>query len=84
MKSDVFIVKQKRLGKMKHQPIGVLTQDCGLCAEGVVYRQDVGLVLRSSTDVSLTEWASEACFRKANQSKTHQVRGTRTSRHLGV
>ena len=30
---------------MKHQPIGVLTQDCGLCAEGAVYRQDGGWVL---------------------------------------
>ena len=69
---------------MKHQPIKRITQNEGLCAEGAVYRQGVGLVLRSSTDVTLAEWASEASFRKTSQSKTHQVRGTRTSRHLGV
>ena len=56
----------------------------GLCAGGAVYRQEVGLVLQSSTDVALTERASEACFRMTIQEKAHQVRGTRTSRCLGV
>ena len=69
---------------MTDQPIKRIPQNDGLCAEGAVYRQDDGLVLRSSADAALTEWAPEACFRKANQSKPHQVRGTRASRHLGV
>ena len=69
---------------MTHQPIKRIPLNDGLCAKGAVYRQDDGLVLRSSTDVALAEWTPEACFRKTNQSKPHQVRGPRTSRHLGV
>ena len=80
----IIIVKQKWFGKMTHQSIKRIAPNDGLCAEGAVYRQDDGLVLQSSTDAALTEWAPEACFRKTNQSKPHQVRGTRTSRHLGV
>ena len=53
--SLVVIVRQKWLGKIKRQPISASTLNDGLCAEGAVYRQDGGLVLRNSTDVSLTE-----------------------------
>ena len=58
--------------------------DNGLCADGAVYRQEVGLVLQGSTYVALTERAPEACFRKTFQPKSHQVRSTRTSRPIGV
>ena len=83
----MFLLKMGWLNKTgQRKGIGkssALALNDGLCAEGAVYRQDVGLVLRSSTDVALTEWASEACFRKTIQAEAHQVRGTMTSRHLG-